>query len=123
VPAWAVAAAVARGRSRLTGAGDLRVKESDRLRAVASNLEALGVVVRELEDGLEIEGGPVRGGCVAAHGDHRIAMAFAALGTFARGPVAIDDASSITTSFPGFTRVLETLGGRITRDAGERAPR
>jgi 3-phosphoshikimate 1-carboxyvinyltransferase len=123
VPAWAIAATAASGRSRLTGAADLRVKESDRLRAIASNLGGLGVAVRESPDGLEIEGGPVGGGTVVSAGDHRIAMAFAVLATFARGPVTIDDTAGIGTSFPGFSRTLERLGGRIAGGAAEPAAR
>lgn len=117
VPAWCVAASVARGVSRLAGAAELRVKESDRLAVLARNLGALGVAVEEHPDGLSVRGGAVRGGRVAAAGDHRIAMAFAALGTLAAGPIEVDDASSIATSFPGFADTLSALGGRV-RAAG-----
>ncbi|HEY2954331.1 MAG TPA: 3-phosphoshikimate 1-carboxyvinyltransferase [Candidatus Eisenbacteria bacterium] len=113
VPAWAVAAAAASGRSRLSGASELRHKESDRLALLAANLSALGLAVREQADGLEIEGGRVAGGTVRAGGDHRLAMAFAVLGTRARGPITIDDAASIATSFPGFVATLEALGGEV----------
>ena len=113
IPAWAIAAATAAGRSRLSGAAELRVKESDRLALLAANLGALGIVVRERPDGLEIEGATVAGGAVRTGGDHRIAMAFAVLGTRAAGPIAIDDASSIATSYPGFADALTALGGRM----------
>jgi 3-phosphoshikimate 1-carboxyvinyltransferase len=113
VPAWAIAAASATGVSRLRGAAELRVKESDRLAAIARNLARLGVTVRELGDGLEIEGGVVSGGVVDSSGDHRIAMAFAVIGTRARGPVTVDDARSIATSFPGFVSTLRRLGGNV----------
>uniref|UniRef100_A0A832I1N6 3-phosphoshikimate 1-carboxyvinyltransferase n=1 Tax=Eiseniibacteriota bacterium TaxID=2212470 RepID=A0A832I1N6_UNCEI len=112
-PAWCVAAAAAEGVSRIAGAGELRVKESDRLAAMARALAALGVAVEERADGLAIAGGAVRGGRVAAHGDHRVAMSLAVLATRAAGPVAIDDASSIATSYPGFTADLAALGGRV----------
>ena len=111
IPAWMLAAAAAAGRSRLTGAGELRHKESDRLAALAMNLGRLGLEARELPDGLEIEGGRARGGSVDAAGDHRIAMAFAVLATRAAGPVTVEDAASIATSFPGFAATLGALGG------------
>jgi 3-phosphoshikimate 1-carboxyvinyltransferase len=113
IPAWAVAASAARGRSRLGGAGELRHKESDRLAVLAANLSGLGVGARERADGLEIEGGPVRAGTIDAAGDHRIAMAFAVLATRATGPVTIGDAGSIATSFPGFAATLAALGGQV----------
>jgi 3-phosphoshikimate 1-carboxyvinyltransferase len=121
VPAWAVAASAARGVSRLRGAAELRVKESDRLRALAEGLRALGLHVEETPDGLDLHGGTAAGGAVRSRGDHRIAMAFAVLGTFAAGPVTVDDASSIATSYPGFSDALRSLGG-LVRDgspAGE----
>jgi 3-phosphoshikimate 1-carboxyvinyltransferase len=113
IPAWTIAAATAAGRSRLSGAAELRVKESDRLALLAANLAGLGVSVRERPDGLEIEGGSIGAGAVRSGGDHRIAMAFAVLGTRARGPLAIDDASSIATSYPGFTEALAALRGQV----------
>ena len=113
IPAWAVAASAARGTSRLRGAAELRVKESDRLHALAEGLRRLGVQVEETADGLDIHGGPVAGGTVRSHGDHRIAMAFALIGTRATGPVTVDDASSIATSYPGFSDALRSLGGRV----------
>ncbi len=111
VPAWAVAASAARGISRLRGAEELRLKETDRLRALADGLRALGVDVVEFPDGLDIRGGPVGGGLVRACGDHRIAMAFAVLGGRAGAPVTVDDAASIATSYPGFVDDLRSLGG------------
>jgi len=120
IPAWAVAASLARGRSRVTGAAELRVKESDRLRALATNLECVGVQVRELPDGLEIEGGNPEGGAVEAAGDHRIAMAFAVLGGACSRDVVVDDGASIATSYPGFAATYRALGGSI-EVAGEQA--
>ena len=118
VPAWAIAAAAARGTSRLAGAGELRVKESDRLKTLAGNLAALGIAAEEREDGLAITGGRPRGGAVRAHGDHRIAMAFALLATFAEGPVEVDDAGAVATSFPGFESTFRALGGTLDLPAG-----
>jgi 3-phosphoshikimate 1-carboxyvinyltransferase len=113
VPAWAVAASAARGTSRLSGAAELRVKESDRLAMLARNLGALGIAVEESAAGLAITGGTPRGGTIEAAHDHRIAMAFAVLGTRASGPVTIDDDASVDTSVPGFAEALRQLGGRL----------
>jgi 3-phosphoshikimate 1-carboxyvinyltransferase len=113
VPAWVVAATAADGVSRLTGAAELRVKESDRLAALARNLARLGVRCEELPDGLAIGGGPVGGGTVESLDDHRIAMAFAVLGTRATGAITVDDARAVATSFPGFAATLTALGGQV----------
>ena len=113
VPAWVVVASAARGTSRLRGAEELRLKESDRLHALTEGLRVLGVQVEEFPDGLAIHGGPVGGGLIRAHGDHRIAMAFAVLGNRAAGPVTVDDGSCIATSYPGFSEALRSLGGRV----------
>ena len=113
IPAWAVVASAARGTSRLRGAGEVRLKESDRLHALAEGLGVLGVRVEEFPDGLDIHGGPVGGGLVRAHGDHRIAMAFAVLGTRASGLVTVDDTACVATSYPGFLDDLRSLGGVV----------
>jgi 3-phosphoshikimate 1-carboxyvinyltransferase len=113
IPAWAVVASAAAGTSRLRGAEELRLKESDRLHALAEGLRVLGVQVEEFPDGLDIHGGPVGGGLVRAFGDHRIAMAFALLGSRAAGPVSVDDANCIATSYPGFLDDLRSLGGVV----------
>lgn len=123
IPAWAVAASAARGTSRLRGAEELRLKESDRLHALAEGLRVLGVQVEEFPDGLDIHGGPVSGGTVRSHGDHRIAMAFAILGTRAASAVTVDDASCIATSYPGFVDDLRLLGGMVEEpQTGGEAP-
>src|SRR5262249_45477390 len=114
-PAWAVVAAVAEGTSRISGALELRVKESDRLATIADNLRALGVAVDERPDGLAVRGGGVQGGAGPTHGDHRIAMAFAVLGTLARGAITLDDSRAIQTSYPGFEDTLASLGGIVDR--------
>lgn len=119
IPAWAIVAAAAHGTSRLSGAGELRHKESDRLAALARGLSALGIGAEERPDGLAITGGSPTGGSIAAEGDHRIAMAFALIAGGARGPVEIDDASSIATSYPGFLDTLGSLGGVFDRGGEE----
>jgi 3-phosphoshikimate 1-carboxyvinyltransferase len=123
VPAWVVVASAASGTSRLTGASELRVKESDRLAALAAGLQTLGIACDERPDGLAVTGGALeRGGHIQAHLDHRIAMAFAALGTRAIASVWIDDVTSIATSFPGYLELLAELGAEITHGVagGER---
>lgn len=121
VPAWAIVAAVAEGISRVSGAAELRVKESDRLAAIAASLRVLGIEATETPDGVSVRGGRPGGGRVAARGDHRIAMAFAVLGTLAGGAIEVDDASAITTSYPGFAGALELLGGRLEHAEGGRS--
>jgi 3-phosphoshikimate 1-carboxyvinyltransferase len=113
LPVVAVAAARARGVTRITGAGELRVKETDRIRALAVNLRTLGVAVEELEDGLEVEGGdgPLRGE-VDAFDDHRIAMAFGVLGAQAGNDIRVRGAGAVDVSYPGFWNVLERLRDR-----------
>jgi len=112
-PALFVAAAFARGCTRVRGAAELRVKESDRLTVMARGLAALGVRVRELEDGIEIEGGGASSGSVRSHGDHRVAMAFAMAGS--RVPVEVHDVANVATSFPGFEAAAATIGLTLDR--------
>ena len=111
IPAWIIAATAAEGTSELRGAAELRVKESDRLRVLATALQALGLDCREAPDGLAVTGGPIPGGLVRAADDHRIAMAMALLGTRATGPFTVEEAGGIATSFPGFEHALTSLGG------------
>lgn len=115
-PALFVAAACAEGTSRFTGLSELRVKESDRIAAMARGLKAAGVRLRELEDGIEITGDgrpPAGGARIATELDHRIAMSFLVLGCKSRAPIAIDDAAPIATSFPGFVALMNGLGADI----------
>jgi 3-phosphoshikimate 1-carboxyvinyltransferase len=114
-PVLFIAAACAEGRTRFSGIGELRVKESDRIFAMADGLRALGISVDESEDGAVVQGGRIRGGHVASHGDHRIAMSFAIAGTVADLPVTVSDTSNVDTSFPGFVGCLQSLGVPITR--------
>jgi 3-phosphoshikimate 1-carboxyvinyltransferase len=117
-PAWALAAANANGRSVLSGAGELRHKESDRIALLARNLGVVGISAREREDGIEIEGGRPRGGLIDAEGDHRIAMAFAALSRLASDAITIQGAGGIATSYPRFLEVLASLGGGVDETLG-----
>jgi len=121
IPAWTIAAAVASGTSRVRGAGELRVKESDRLASLRENLSCLGVRAEETSDGLAVTGGAVGAGDVDAAGDHRIAMTFAVLATLAAGPVRIRGAGTIATSFPDFAGTLAGLGGRLAAGTGNGA--
>jgi 3-phosphoshikimate 1-carboxyvinyltransferase len=110
VPILAVGASRARGRTRITGAGELRVKETDRIRAMVENLRAVGVVAEELEDGLEIEGSdrPLRG-TIQSYQDHRIAMAFGVLGSLPGNEISIDGKEAAAISFPGFWDLLDRI--------------
>ncbi|WP_166037449.1 3-phosphoshikimate 1-carboxyvinyltransferase [Sphingosinicella sp. YJ22] len=113
-PLLAVAAAFAQGGTAMHDLGELRHKESDRLAAIANGLAACGVSVQVEGDTLRIRGGAAPGGTeVAAHGDHRIAMAFAVLGLASAAPVCVDGAEMIATSFPGFADLMRGLGARI----------
>lgn len=109
-PAIAVAAACAQGETLITGAQELRVKESDRIAAIANGLTALGIAVEALPDGLRIQGGQFHGGVVDSHGDHRIAMAFSLAALRADGPVRIRDCVNVGTSFPGYVELMRGLG-------------
>ncbi|RYD16704.1 MAG: 3-phosphoshikimate 1-carboxyvinyltransferase [Lysobacteraceae bacterium] len=109
-PALFVAAAAASGRTRVSGAAELRVKESDRIAVMASGLRALGIDVVETPDGALIEGGRCAGGEVDSAGDHRIAMAFTVAGLVASGALRIRDCANVATSFPGFAELARRAG-------------
>lgn len=117
-PILFVAAASAQGRTVARGAHELRVKESDRIAAMAAALGACGVRCEEFEDGLAIEGRggyAISGGAtIATHLDHRIAMSIAVAGLHARKAIVIDDAAPIATSYPAFVAVAQSLGARAT---------
>ncbi len=113
-PVLAVAAAFADGTTRMEGLHELRVKESDRLAAVAAGLKANGVTHQAGDDWLEVTGGRVAGGgTVITHLDHRIAMAFLVMGLASEEPVTIDDGNVMATSFPGFRDFMDGLGARF----------
>jgi 3-phosphoshikimate 1-carboxyvinyltransferase len=108
VPALAAAAAFADGEFTITGAAELRVKESDRIRALAEGLTALGARVRELPDGLVVVGGArLHGARVRSHGDHRIAMALSVAALAAEGATEVEGAECVAVSFPGFYELIE----------------
>ena len=113
-PILAVAAAFADGRTAMHGLAELRVKESDRLSAIAAGLKANGLTVSETADSLTVEGrgadGVPGGARVATQLDHRVAMSFLAMGLAAKDPVSVDDISMIATSFPEFEKLMRDLG-------------
>jgi len=116
LPVFFIAAACASGETLVRGAAELRVKESDRLAAMAAGLAALGVEHRLLPDGLWIRGAPsLAGGRVDSRGDHRIAMAFAMAALRARAPVEIVDVANVATSFPGFEECAREAGLGLAR--------
>ena len=109
-PILFVAAACAEGTTELSGAAELRFKESDRIRVMAEGLAACGVDVESRPDGLAIQGGGIKGGHVNSHGDHRVAMSFVVAGSAARESVAVDGCASIDTSFPDFFTTVRKVG-------------
>jgi 3-phosphoshikimate 1-carboxyvinyltransferase len=116
-PVFFIAAAAARGETVVTGASELRVKESDRLAVMAAGLAAVGIECDLLPDGIRIQGGTMRGGRIDSHGDHRIAMAFAIASLVAREPIEIDDVANVATSFPGFPALAREAGLDLTERA------
>lgn len=112
-PAIFVAAACARGETRLRGAEELRVKESDRIQVMAEGLQRLGIEADPRPDGIVIQGGALQGGKVESHGDHRIAMSFAMAGLRTTGPIEIADCANVNTSFPGFVPSAADMGLQI----------
>ncbi len=110
IPVLAVAAACARGTTRITGASELRVKETDRISAMAEELEKVGIEVTTLEDGMVINGPQkIKGGRIDSHGDHRIAMAMAVAGLLSEDIVEISNESCMAVSFPGFMDIIREL--------------
>ncbi len=109
-PALFIAAACAQGETVLSGAEELRVKESDRLQAMADGLVTLGIRAEATPDGMRIQGGTIESGVVESRGDHRIAMAFAVAGLRAAGEIQIRDCSNVATSFPNFPALARSLG-------------
>ena len=115
-PVLFVAAACAEGRTVLRGAEELRVKESDRIQVMADGLIELGVKAEPTPDGIIIDGGPIGGGEVWAHGDHRIAMSFSIASLRATAPIRIHDCANVATSFPNFLELCEKAGVRVARE-------
>jgi 3-phosphoshikimate 1-carboxyvinyltransferase len=112
-PALFIAAACARGRTVLRGAEELRVKESDRIAAMAEGLTTLGVFNKVLDDGIIIEGGELGGGVIHTYHDHRIAMSFAVAALRANDVITVLDCDHVATSFPGFDKLARQLGLRL----------
>ncbi|WP_330115651.1 bifunctional prephenate dehydrogenase/3-phosphoshikimate 1-carboxyvinyltransferase [Pseudomonas sp. JS3066] len=115
-PVLFVAAACAEGRTVLRGAEELRVKESDRIQVMADGLLALGVKAEPTPDGIVIEGGPIGGGEVWSHGDHRIAMSFSVASLRASAPIRIHDCANVATSFPNFLGLAAQSGIRVAEE-------
>ena len=112
-PVIFVAAACAQGRTVLTGAEELRVKESDRIQVMADGLQTLGIDAQPTSDGMIIEAGTIGSGCVDSHGDHRIAMAFSMAALRAQGDIEITHCANVNTSFPGFVEQANQTGLKI----------
>jgi 3-phosphoshikimate 1-carboxyvinyltransferase len=115
-PVLFVAAACAEGRTVLRGAEELRVKESDRIQVMADGLLTLGVKCEPTPDGIIIDGGPIGGGEVHGHGDHRIAMAFSVASLRASAPIRIHDCANVATSFPNFLALCAEVGIRVAEE-------
>jgi 3-phosphoshikimate 1-carboxyvinyltransferase len=113
-PALFIAAACAEGETVLTGAEELRVKESDRIQVMADGLLKLGIQAEPTPDGIRIQGGTLGSAtgenAIEAHGDHRIAMSFAIAGLRANGPIEVRDCANVETSFPGFPQLASRAG-------------
>jgi 3-phosphoshikimate 1-carboxyvinyltransferase len=118
-PALFVAAACASGETILTGAEELRVKESDRIQVMADGLSTLGIQAVPTPDGIVIKGGRIGSGRVVSHGDHRIAMSFAIAALRAGGPIEIADCANVATSFPDFTGLARRAGLQISVKEGD----
>jgi 3-phosphoshikimate 1-carboxyvinyltransferase len=115
LPLLMALAATAEGLTRIRGAAELRVKESDRLAVMAAGLQRLGVELKEYPDGIDIRGGRISGADVESAGDHRCAMSFAVLGLLASVPVHIREAEYIATSYPGFINDMNSLGAELRK--------
>ncbi|HSS46552.1 MAG TPA: 3-phosphoshikimate 1-carboxyvinyltransferase [Burkholderiales bacterium] len=115
-PVLFIAAANAEGETVLTGAEELRVKESDRIQVMADGLHALGIKAQPAPDGIRILGGTYHGGEIDSHGDHRIAMSFAIAALRASSPITIRDCANVATSFPGFVQLALTAGLKISEN-------
>ena len=113
LPIILVAAACAKGKTKLSGAAELRVKESDRIQSMLDGFISLGIKVKALEDGMIIEGGQYNGGVINSNDDHRIAMAFSIAGIVAKAPIIINSCKNVATSFPEFVDTAKHLGMNI----------
>jgi len=118
-PAISIAAACAQGQTVLTGAEELRVKESDRIQAMVDGMKTLGIDCAGTEDGMIINGGEFTSGTVDSLGDHRIAMAFAMAALKAEGSITINDCANVNTSFPDFIALAQSCGLQVNSIAGD----
>ena len=114
-PVICIAAACAEGVTTVSGAEELRHKESDRIAAMVKGLREIGVEVQEHKDGMVVTGGPIKGGQVETFNDHRIAMSFAVAGGVSEGPVIVNEADHVATSFPNFVELAEKAGLSIAK--------
>ena len=110
LPVLFIAAACAQGETLVTGAEELRVKESDRVATMADGLNAVGIDAEALPDGIRIQGGVIQGGQINSHGDHRIAMAFAVAAQRSQRPILLQDCANVATSFPSFMECAQQAG-------------
>ncbi|MGB5335737.1 MAG: 3-phosphoshikimate 1-carboxyvinyltransferase [Woeseiaceae bacterium] len=118
-PVLFVAAAAANGATEFSGIAELRVKESDRIAAMAEGMRKLGIQVDEFPDGAVVHGGRFSGGTVDSHGDHRVAMSLAIAGSIASAPVSVRDVAAVDTSFPGFAGCMASIGADIRCEGAE----
>ena len=116
LPAMAVAATLARGETRLVNVPQARLKETDRIAVMASELTRMGAQVEELEDGLVIQGGKLSGAELSGHDDHRVVMALAVAGLAAEGETVIDTAESAAVTFPNFVELMTSVGANMRTD-------
>jgi 3-phosphoshikimate 1-carboxyvinyltransferase len=119
-PILFIAAAAAAGTTTITGAEELRKKETDRIAVMARGLEAVGIKIAEQPDGVRIEGGRMTGGTVDSRGDHRIAMSFSVASLLANAPIEILNTAEVATSFPNFLEVAGAVGLKVAAGGGER---
>ena len=113
LPVLFIAAACAQGRTVVSGAEELRVKESDRVASMAEGLQAVGIDAQAQPDGIVIEGGAIRGGSINSYGDHRIAMAFAVAAQRSEQPIELRDCANVATSFPSFLSCAAQVGMQV----------
>lgn len=114
-PVICIAAACAEGDTLISGAEELRTKESDRISVMVKGLRAIGIEVEERKDGMTVSGGVVQGGAVDCFHDHRIGMSFAVAGTVANNEIVINGAETVATSFPNFVELANAVGFNIVR--------
>lgn len=117
-PAIFVAAACAEGTTIVSGAEELRVKESDRIQAMVDGLKILGADIEGTADGAVIKGGMLSGGVVESHDDHRIAMAFTVASLRSTGAITVNDCANVATSFPGFVELAQNVGIKVEKEEG-----